>query len=159
MGAAALERQIDDFLSSDIFLGSDSGRAGVSRTEILIHQFHCCYGGISCHRSCADNSPLLHCKDRGIIFLAGLIFQKRKQRKIWAVARAANERGIWPQRASRHGKRRRPYLAATAAARRSRRDLSWSMIFSENRLPPVGSKPEACFSGSCSRRRDQKYFW
>src|ERR1700729_2711551 len=29
--------------------------------------------------------------------------------------------------------------------------LYWSMIFSENRCPPIGSSPRACFSGSCSK--------
>jgi hypothetical protein len=29
-------------------------------------------------------------------------------------------------------------------------DLWWSMIFLQNRYPPIGSSPRACFSGSCS---------
>jgi hypothetical protein len=75
--SAALKRQVDDFLSSDIFPGNDRSGAGTSCAGILINQFHCCYGGISCHRCTVDSSPLLHCKDRNIIFLAGLIFRKR----------------------------------------------------------------------------------
>ena len=93
VGATALQRQVDDFLSSDIFLGSSAGSTGVRCTKILIDQFHCCCGGISCHSRCVDNSPLLHCKGRNIIFLADLVFQKRKRRKIWAVASAAEKRG------------------------------------------------------------------
>jgi len=78
MGPTALQRQVDDFLSSDIFLGSDRGGAGTGCARILIDQFHCCCRGISCHGRYVDNSALLHCKDRNIIFLAGLVFRKRK---------------------------------------------------------------------------------
>jgi hypothetical protein len=78
VGPAALQRQVDDFLSSDFFLGSDRGGAGTGCARILIDQFHCCGGGISFHRHAIDNSPLLHCKERNIIFLAGLTFRKRK---------------------------------------------------------------------------------
>jgi len=50
MGPAALQRQVDDFLSSDIFLGSNRGGAGTGCARILIDQFHCCGEGISFHR-------------------------------------------------------------------------------------------------------------
>ena len=77
MGSAALKRQIDDFLSSDIFLGSVRRSAGAGCAEILIDQFHCCCGGITCQRPFVDNSVLLHCKDRSIIFFDGRVLQNR----------------------------------------------------------------------------------
>src|SRR6202034_2736568 len=33
----------------------------------------------------------------------------------------------------------------------------WSMIFSENRQPTLGSSPRACFSGSCSHAKRPRH--
>jgi hypothetical protein len=77
VSSTALQGQIDHFLRSDVFLHRDRVDTRTGRAGVLIDQFHC-HGGISRYDGAVDNSTLLHCKERNFIFLADLVFRKRK---------------------------------------------------------------------------------